>query len=33
VYVFGFESFVRDAKTVAEATGAVDVRAESFGPR
>ena len=33
VYVFGFESFVRDAKTVAEATGAADVRAESFGPR
>jgi ferredoxin-NADP reductase len=33
VYVFGFESFVRDAKTVAEAAGADDVRAESFGPR
>lgn len=32
VYVFGFESFVRDAKTVAEAVGA-DVQAESFGPR
>lgn len=33
VYVFGFESFVRDATTVAEASGAEDVRAESFGPR
>jgi len=33
VYVFGFESFVRDAKTVAEASGVDDVRAESFGPR
>ncbi|GAB6859995.1 ferredoxin--NADP reductase [Haloplanus litoreus] len=33
VYVFGFESFVRDAKTVAEAVGVVDVRAESFGSR
>jgi len=33
VYVFGFESFVRDATTVAEAAGADDVRAESFGPR
>ncbi|MFB6255152.1 MAG: ferredoxin--NADP reductase [Haloplanus sp.] len=33
VYIFGFQSFVRDAKTVAEATGAADVRAESFGPR
>jgi len=33
VYVFGFESFVRDAKTVAEAVGVDDLRAESFGPR
>ncbi|MFB6195281.1 MAG: ferredoxin--NADP reductase [Haloplanus sp.] len=33
VYVFGFESFVRDAKTVAEAVGVDDVRAESFGAR
>ncbi|GAB3311383.1 FAD-dependent oxidoreductase [Haloplanus salinarum] len=33
VYVFGFESFVRDAKTVAEAVGIDDLRAESFGPR
>jgi ferredoxin-NADP reductase len=33
VYVFGFESFVRDAKTVAEAVGADDLRAESFGAR
>jgi len=33
VYVFGFESFVRDAKTVAEAVGADDLLAESFGPR
>ncbi len=33
VYVFGFESFVRDAKTVAEAAGVDDVRAENFGPR
>jgi ferredoxin-NADP reductase len=33
VYVFGFESFVRDAKTVAEAAGVDGVRAESFGPR
>lgn len=33
VYVFGFESFVRDATTVAEASGVDDVRAESFGPR
>ena len=35
VYVFGFESFVRDAKTVAEAVGVVDddLRAESFGAR
>jgi ferredoxin-NADP reductase len=33
VYVFGFESFVRDAKTAAEAAGVADVRAESFGPR
>jgi len=33
VYVFGFESFVRDAKTVAEAVGVGDVRAESFGSR
>lgn len=33
VYVFGFESFVRDATTVAEASGVEDVRAESFGPR
>ncbi|WP_435067176.1 ferredoxin--NADP reductase [Haloplanus sp. C73] len=33
VYVFGFESFVRDAKTVAEAVGVDDLQAESFGPR
>ena len=33
VYVFGFESFVRDAKTVAEGVGLDDVRAESFGAR
>ncbi|WP_338738700.1 FAD-dependent oxidoreductase [Haloplanus salilacus] len=35
VYVFGFESFVRDAKTVAEAVGVADedLRAESFGAR
>jgi len=33
VYVFGFESFVRDAKAVAEAVGVDDLRAESFGPR
>jgi ferredoxin-NADP reductase len=33
VYVFGFESFVRDAKTVADAVGVDDLRAESFGPR
>jgi ferredoxin-NADP reductase len=33
VYVFGFESFVRDAKTVAEGVGADDIRAESFGTR
>ncbi|MFB6101473.1 MAG: ferredoxin--NADP reductase [Haloplanus sp.] len=33
VYAFGFESFVRDAKTVAEAVGVDDLRAESFGPR
>jgi len=33
VYVFGFESFVRDAKTVADAVGVADVQAESFGPR
>jgi len=33
VYAFGFESFVRDAKTVAEASGVDDVRAESFGTR
>jgi ferredoxin-NADP reductase len=31
-YAFGFESFVRDATTVAEAAGA-DLRAESFGAR
>jgi len=33
VYVFGFESFVRDAKTVADAVGVDDLRAESFGAR
>ncbi|MEF8857259.1 MAG: FAD-dependent oxidoreductase [Haloplanus sp.] len=33
VYVFGFESFVRDAKTVAEAVGVDPIRAESFGAR
>lgn len=33
VYAFGFESFVRDAKTVAEAVGVDDLRAESFGAR
>jgi len=33
VYVFGFESFVRDAKTVADAVGVDDLQAESFGPR
>jgi ferredoxin-NADP reductase len=33
VYVFGFESFVRDAKTVAEGVGVDDIRAESFGAR
>ncbi|AZH25468.1 ferredoxin--NADP reductase [Haloplanus aerogenes] len=33
VYVFGFESFVRDAKTVADAVGVENVRAESFGAR
>jgi ferredoxin-NADP reductase len=33
VYIFGFESFVRDAKTVAEGAGFDDVRAESFGAR
>jgi len=33
VYAFGFESFVRDATTVAEAVGVDDVRAESFGTR
>jgi ferredoxin-NADP reductase len=33
VYVFGFESFVRDAKTVAEAVGVTDLRVESFGAR
>jgi ferredoxin-NADP reductase len=33
VYVFGFESFVRDAKTVAEAAGVDTLRAESFGSR
>jgi ferredoxin-NADP reductase len=33
VYVFGFESFVRDAKSTAEAAGVTDLQAESFGPR
>ncbi|WP_248897051.1 ferredoxin--NADP reductase [Haloplanus halobius] len=33
VYVFGFESFVRDAKTVAEAVGVDDLQTESFGAR
>jgi ferredoxin-NADP reductase len=33
VYVFGFESFVRDAKTVAEGVGVDDICAESFGAR
>jgi ferredoxin-NADP reductase len=33
VYVFGFESFVRDAKTVAGAAGVDTLRAESFGSR
>jgi len=32
-YIFGFESFVRDAKTVAEGVGLGDIRAESFGAR
>lgn len=35
VYAFGFESFVRDARTVAEGVGVADedLRAESFGAR
>jgi ferredoxin-NADP reductase len=33
VYVFGFESFVRDAKTVSEAVGVDGLRVESFGTR
>jgi ferredoxin-NADP reductase len=33
VYVFGFESFVRDARAAAETSGVDDVRVESFGAR